>query len=146
MKKSLLFVVLMSFLACKEAPDKNVSLESPTANTETHTVKAQGDFAHSVYIWLHNPNRTEDRMAFESSLMRFINASVNIQTTHIGVPANTDRDVVDNSYTYSLLLTFKDKAAQDRYQEEPVHKQFIEESSKLWKKILIYDSENIFDK
>lgn len=113
----------------------------------THSTKAEmatlGDFAHTVYFWLHHPENPEDRKAFEASLTNFIDQSPYITTKHIGVPANTNRDVIDNSYTYSLLLTFKDKAIQDLYQEEPAHKQFIAESSHLWSKVLVYDSENI---
>lgn len=102
-----------------------------------------GDYAHTVYFWLHNPDNPDDRKAFEASLITFIDQSPYITTKHIGVPAKTDREVIDTSYTYSLLLTFKDKATQDQYQEEPAHKQFISESSHLWSKVLIYDSENI---
>ncbi|GGG12734.1 hypothetical protein GCM10011344_11810 [Dokdonia pacifica] len=105
----------------------------------------QGDFAHTVYFWLHRPDNPDDRKAFEASLTSFINQSPYITTKHIGVPAATNRDVIDNSYTYSLLLTFKDKAAQDQYQDEPAHKQFIAESSHLWSKVLVYDSEDILE-
>ena len=138
-------VLLLAFMACKESNNSEVSV-TDTIEMEVESTTLQGDFAHSVYIWLNDPDSTEDRMAFESSLTRFIDSSENIMTKHIGVPADTDREVIDNSYTYSLLLTFKDKAAQDRYQQEPAHKQFIAESSKLWKKILVYDSENFYAK
>lgn len=107
-------------------------------------VPIPGDYAHTVYFWLHNPDHSEDRKAFEASLRAFIDQSPYITTKHIGVPAKTDRAVIDTSYTYSLLLTFKDKATQDLYQEEAAHKQFIAESSHLWSKVLIYDSENIY--
>jgi len=103
-----------------------------------------GNFAHTVYFWLKNPDNAADRVAFETSLRKFIDASEFIQTKHIGTPAKTDRDVIDNTYTYSLLLTFVDKATQDKYQEEPNHKKFIEESSSLWKKVIVYDSENTY--
>jgi hypothetical protein len=106
-------------------------------------VPTPGDFAHTVYFWLHNPDNQDDRKAFEASLTNFIDQSPYITTKHIGVPASTDRDVIDHSYTYSLLLTFKDKATQDQYQEEPAHKQFIAESSHLWSKVVVYDSESI---
>ncbi len=108
--------------------------------------KLPGPFAHSVYIWLKNPASEADRVAFEQSLLKFVNASEFIVTKHIGLPAETGhRDVVDDSYTYSILLTFKNKRDQDSYQEEAVHKQFIEESSHLWTKVLVYDSENILN-
>ena len=103
----------------------------------------QGNFAHTVFFWLKNPDNNIDRKAFEASLTRFINNSGFIKTKHIGVPAKTDRGVIDNSYTYSLLLTFNSKEDQDKYQDEPNHKKFIEESSSLWTKVVVYDSENI---
>ncbi len=108
--------------------------------------KLPGPFAHSVYIWLKNPASEADRTAFEQSLLKFVNASEFIVTKHIGLPAETGhRDVVDDSYTYNILLTFKNKQDQDSYQDEAVHKQFIEESSHLWTKVLVYDSENILN-
>lgn len=102
----------------------------------------EGNFIHSVYFWLENPDSETDRAAFETSLKKFINNSEFITSKHIGAPASTDRGVIDNTYTYSLILTFKDKATQDKYQEEELHKTFIAESEKLWKKVLVYDSVN----
>ncbi len=105
-----------------------------------------GNFAHTVYFWLKNPSNEADRLAFETSLKKFIDHSPEIQTKHIGLPAKTDREVIDNTYTYSLLLTFANKADQDRYQEDPNHKKFIEESSALWTKVVVYDSQNTYKK
>lgn len=105
-----------------------------------------GNFAHTVYFWLENPESTNDRKAFETSLTKFLDASEFIVTKHVGTPAaTTHREVVDGSYTYSLLLTFKNKADQDAYQDEAVHTTFIEESAHLWTKVVVYDSENILN-
>jgi len=104
----------------------------------------QGDFAHVVFFWLKNPDNQEDRDKFETSLKKFINSSNYIKSKHVGTPADTDRDVIDNTYTYCLIATFKDKADQDKYQEEQVHKVFIEESQDLWEKVVVYDSESIW--
>ena len=103
----------------------------------------QGNFAHNVFFWLKNPDSAVDRAAFEKSLTNFINQSVFIKTKHVGTPAQTDREVIDSTYTYSLLLTFETKKDHDAYQIEPNHKQFIEESSPLWEKVVVYDSVNI---
>ncbi len=118
-------------------------MTSTTVKNETK--KQQGTFAHVVYFWLKNPENQNDRNAFEKSLKNFIENSVYIKTKFIGVPAATDREVIDNSYTYSLLLTFENKSQQDKYQEEAGHKKFIEESSGLWSKVLVYDSESILN-
>lgn len=105
---------------------------------ESEVIK--GDFIHSVYFWLKNPDSQADRAAFEKSLKKFINSSKVIISKHIGVPASTNREVIDNTYTYSLIVSFKNKEMHDKYQEEDVHKTFIGESQNLWKKVLIYDS------
>lgn len=100
-------------------------------------------FKHTVFFWLKEPNNQAHRVAFESSLKKFINSSAYIQTKHIGTPAETHREVIDRSYTYCLSLGFVSKENQDKYQDEGAHKVFIEESSQLWEKVLVYDSVSI---
>jgi hypothetical protein len=64
-----------------------------------------------------------------------------ISQSHFGIPAGTEnRDVVDHSYTYSLLLLFNSQADQDSYQIDPIHLKFVEENSQLWTKVVVYDS------
>lgn len=102
-------------------------------------------FTHVVYFWLHNPDNSEDRQAFESSIKKFMQESEYAGTRFIGIPAGTPREVVDNSYTYSLILTFPSKEAQDAYQKEPAHLRFIEEASHLWEKVQVFDSIGIVE-
>ncbi|WP_373056737.1 Dabb family protein [Zunongwangia sp. H14] len=97
-------------------------------------------FTHVVYFWLNNPDSPEDREAFQTSLQKFMDNSKYAQTKFIGIPAETPREVVDNSYTYSLILTFPSKEIQDKYQKEAAHLTFIEESEDLWEKVQVYDS------
>jgi hypothetical protein len=63
-------------------------------------------FLHTVFFWLKNPAYSTERQRFETSLKKFIDSSRFIKTRHIGVPAKTDRSVIDQSYTYCLSLTF----------------------------------------
>jgi len=102
------------------------------------------NFTHVVYFYLNNPDNSEDRSAFENSLKKFLDTSLYAKTKFIGIPAETPRNVVDNSYTYSLILTFPSKEIQGKYQDEPAHLIFIEESSHLWKKVQVYDSVGIY--
>ncbi|AVR45139.1 stress responsive protein [Christiangramia fulva] len=106
-------------------------------------VKMDKNFTHVVYFWLKNPEKTEDRKAFETSLKKFMKNSKYAQTKFIGVPANTPREVVDNSFTYSLILSFPSREVQDLYQHEDAHLLFIKESEHLWKKVQVYDSVGI---
>ncbi|MDT0650380.1 Dabb family protein [Autumnicola edwardsiae] len=120
-----------------------VFLGASTLSAQEEKMDFDANFSHVVYFWFHNPNNAEDREAFETSLKKFLKNSEYAQTKFIGVPAETPRDVVDNSYTYSLILTFPSKEIQDKYQSEPAHKVFIKESSHLWKKVQVYDSVGI---
>ena len=65
------------------------------------------------------------------------------KTKFIGKPPRASRDVVDGSFTYSLIVTFESAEAQQKYQEEPPHKRFVEESEALWEKVIVYDSQGI---
>ncbi|GAA0720917.1 hypothetical protein GCM10009430_21600 [Aquimarina litoralis] len=97
-------------------------------------------FVHSVYIWLKNPNNQEDRKQFEVALDKFLKTSKYAKTNFVGTPAGTDREVVDNTYTYNIVVTFSSKEEQDLYQKEDAHLLFIEEASSLWNKVQIYDA------
>jgi len=106
-------------------------------------VKAsKGEFAHVVLFWLKNPDNQQERKKFEASLGTFVKNSKYIKSMHFGPPANTDRPVIDNTYTYCMILTFTSKEEQDKYQDEPGHKTFISESEDLWKKVTVFDSVN----
>lgn len=114
-----------------------------TAKAQDQNADFDKNFAHVVYFFLNNPEDPKDRIDFEASLKKFMDSSLYAKTKFIGVPAETSRDVVDNSYTYSLILTFPSKEMQDNYQEEPAHLLFIEEAAHLWSKVIVYDSVGI---
>lgn len=101
------------------------------------------EYVHSVYIWLKNPDNPDDRAAFEASLLKFLKNSKYAQTNYVGTPPKATRDIVDGSFTYNLVVTFSSEEAQASYQDEPAHKLFIQESSSLWNKVIVYDSRTI---
>jgi hypothetical protein len=101
------------------------------------------NYAHTVYFWLHNPDNKEDCKAFETSLGKFLDHSAYAKTKFIGKPPRASREVVDGSFTYSLVVTFESAEAQEAYQKEAPHLVFIEESSKLWNKVIVYDSKGL---
>jgi len=111
--------------------------------TKTNMKEFDSHFAHVVYFWLKNPDSQEDRKAFETSLQKFLDNSAYAKTNFIGTPPKASRDVVDGSFTYSLIVTFESPEAQQNYQDEAPHKLFIEESSNLWEKVIVYDSKGI---
>ena len=100
----------------------------------------QGRFVHHVYFWLNRPDSPEDRAALIAGL-RALSAAPTIRASHIGVPAATDRDVIDRSYAVSWMLLFDSKEDQDRYQVDPIHLKFVKDCSPLWQRVVVYDSE-----
>lgn len=102
-------------------------------------MELSGAFIHHVYFWLHNPNSEED-MAELLDGLRTLSAVTSIKDFHIGKPATTGRDVIDVSYSLSWLLIFESKDAQDSYQVDPIHLEFVERCSWLWEKVVVYDS------
>jgi hypothetical protein len=99
-------------------------------------------FVHHVYFWLKNTGSEEDRAKLIAGLKKLSKAST-IKQFYIGVPAATNRDVIERSYSVSWLLFFDDPADQDSYQTDPIHLKFIEECSTLWKKVVVYDSVDV---
>jgi len=120
----LFFVIVHTTLAQAQEPMKNFD----------------SNFVHSVYFWLKNPENTEDRKAFETSLSTFLNNSKFAKTNFLGTPPKAVRDVVDDSFTYNLIVTFASAEAQEGYQNEAAHLKFIEESKHLWTKVIVYDA------
>ena len=98
-------------------------------------------FVHHVYFWLKNPGSADDRARLLKGLQTLPTINL-IKTAHIGVPADTNRPVIDASYHFSLLLLFNNRQDQDAYQTHPTHLKFVEDCSALWTKVIVYDSVN----
>jgi hypothetical protein len=96
-------------------------------------------FIHHVYFWLDNPDSKEDHAALLAGLQA-LRATPSIEQVHIGIPAATNRDVIDTSYDFSWLCVFPNKEAQDAYQTDPIHLHFVATCKHLWKKVVVFDS------
>ena len=116
-----------------------LALASPGKAKVRMTEESEGSFMHVVFFWLVDDSE-ETHKNFMSELRKFIDKVDLIKTKHIGAPADTDREVIDSTWTYSLILSFDSKKEQDLYQEHQLHKNFIENASSLWKKVQVYDS------
>lgn len=99
-------------------------------------------FVHHVYFWLKKPVTKEVRNKFENALKELVTVETIVEE-HLGIPADTHRDVIDTSYSYSLLLTFRSKEDQEIYQKHPTHLKFIADCQELWEKVVVYDSVSI---
>lgn len=101
------------------------------------------EIEHLVFFWMKNPESDNDRKEFEKAIQKLLSTSVYLKNNHFGKPADIHRAVVDSSYTYCLKVNFENMEEHNKYQIEPSHKTFISEASKLWDRVLIYDSEAI---
>ncbi|MDC6350248.1 Dabb family protein [Zeaxanthinibacter sp. PT1] len=98
-------------------------------------------FVHTVFFWLKNPDSSADRADFEIALATLLRDSKFAKTNFVGVAPKATRDVVDDSFTYQLTLTFESAEAQEGYQTEVAHLKFIEDASSLWEKVVVYDAQ-----
>ena len=103
------------------------------------TIKTKETFVHHVYFWLKNPHNEADKAKLIEGLEKLAKVP-QIKMAHIGIPASTNRSVIDRSYAVSWLLFFENIEDEEIYQKHPIHLKFIEENSHLWEKVIVYDS------
>lgn len=116
------------------------SLVTLTENETPHMI--ENKFIHHVYFWLKNTGSKEDRAKLVEGLQKLSKVTT-IKTFHIGMPADTNRDVIDRSYAISWFVLFDNAADQASYQVDPIHLKFVEECSHLWSKVIVYDSVDV---
>jgi hypothetical protein len=111
-------------------------------NSSISFMKEKG-VIHHVFFWLKNPASQEDKQKLLAGLQTLRQIKT-VKSLYIGVPASTEkRDVVDNSFQVSELMFFDNVAAQQAYQDDPVHKKFVADCSHLWEKVVVYDAQDI---
>ena len=96
-------------------------------------------FVHAVYFWLRDDLTADERARYDAGVASLLGIP---QVRHgwAGVPADTDRPVIDRSYSVGLVMAFDDEAAHDAYQVHPVHDRFREACAGYWTRVQIYDS------
>lgn len=135
-------LVFFTLNSCVQEQAQTITdvVDVSTEKKVTMTTHFDANYAHIVYFWLKNPESATDRKAFETALRLFLETSDYAKTNFIGTPPVASRDVVDDSFTYNLVVTFESAAAQEKYQEEASHKKFIADASHLWEKVIVYDA------
>ncbi len=96
-------------------------------------------FSHVVIFWT-KPEIPDATKALLAGAEKYLKPCPGVLHYHCGQMIPSHRDVVDQSYQVALNLVFEDKAAQDAYQEHPLHVEFVE---KVFKpncaRVLVYD-------
>jgi hypothetical protein len=96
--------------------------------------------SHNVFFWLKEGLSDSDLLEFEKGLDTLLMDRLVINGRY-GKPADTHRDVVENTYTYALSLLFKDTADHNLYQADSVHLAFVEKHSAKWSRVKVFDVE-----
>ncbi len=112
---------------------------SVSEKANANDVSIKNVFIHHVFFWLKEPDNQEARLQFEKGLQELVAVPL-IQSSHIGTPVTSPREVVDDSFTYSYLALFLSKEDQSIYQTHPIHLKFIEDCQHLWEKVIVYDA------
>ena len=95
-------------------------------------------FVHCVYFWLKPDLSNEDREAFHEGI-ESLRAADSVRHLWTGTPADTDRPIIDTTYTFGLIVCFDDKAGHDTYQDHDVHLAFVKKFETFWERVGIYD-------
>lgn len=96
-------------------------------------------FVHTVYFWLKEKDNNEHAELLYAGLKSLATIK-EVKYAYVGKPANTDREVIDRSYDFSITFIFENKVDQDVYQDHPDHHVFINNCSHLWQKVQVYDA------
>lgn len=96
-------------------------------------------FVHTVFFWLKNNEKQEDVQMLHDGLKELAKIDL-IKSAYIGRPADTNREVIDSSFDFSITFIFDNKADQDVYQDHADHHVFINSCNHLWQKVQVYDA------
>lgn len=96
-------------------------------------------FVHAVYFWLRDALSPAELEKFTAGVQS-LRAIEDVDHGYVGVPAATDRAVIERGYSCGLVLIFADQAAHDAYQVHPVHDRFREECGGYWHTVRIFDT------
>ena len=112
-----------------------LGLAASTARAETGKV-----LAHDVYFSLSDAS-PKARAELVAACKKYLTGHEGTVYFSVGtLAADLDRPVNDRDFDVALHVYFEDRAAHDRYQEAPRHKQFIDEQQANWKKVRVFDS------
>jgi hypothetical protein len=96
--------------------------------------------SHDVYFSLNDASPAA-RDALVAACKKYLTGHEGTLAFSAGVlAAELQRPVNDRDFDVALHITFASRAAHEKYQDAPRHKQFIEENQKNWKKVRVFDS------
>jgi heme-degrading monooxygenase HmoA len=96
--------------------------------------------SHDVFFSLNDASPAA-REALVAACRKYLAGHEGVLVFSAGVVASElARPVNDRDFDVALHILFDSKAAHDKYQDAPRHKEFIAEQQKNWKKVRVFDS------
>ena len=99
---------------------------------------------HNAYFWLENPNNLQDKEYFLACLKKFLDVSIYANQAMITQQPKSKNTIVESGYTFSLMVTFDSKRQHELFKEEDAHKDFVNEVSSLWRKVDVFNTEEVW--
>ena len=99
-------------------------------------------FVHCVYFWLREDLTEAEHLRFVEGV-RSLTTIETVRNGFVGRPADTDRPIIDRSYSYGLVVAFENRKGHDAYQEHPAHDEFRDNCAGFWTQVKIYDFETM---
>ena len=96
---------------------------------------------HSVYFYLKPELTPAQRDDFRRQVTTLGSIS-DLEAFYVGTPAPVPpRPVIQTGYDVSITGVFKDVAAHDAYQVDPIHTAFVKNGQPYWSRVEVYDSQ-----
>ena len=98
-------------------------------------------FTHVVRFWVKPETSETEKSSLLTDCTELLSKIPGIKFISAGVPAASEREVVDTSYDVGMCIVFDTSAQHDVYQTHPIHLKFISRNKALWKRVRVVDFE-----
>jgi quinol monooxygenase YgiN len=105
-----------------------------------NAIAAEPQVAHMVYFKLKDHSEAATNK-FLAGCHKYLDKHEGTVYFSVGTLAkDLVRDVNDTDFDVALHMVFKNRAAHDKYQDDPRHSQFIDEFKDSWAGVRVFDS------
>jgi hypothetical protein len=117
-----------------------VALASPLVIEATGAGAVEPQLAHMVYFKLKDNSGANRARLVAACKLLLTNHPGTVSFATGTLAGDFTREVNDRDFDVSLHLVFTNKAAHDKYQDDPRHLKFVEENKENWEKVRVFDS------
>ncbi|KFF04116.1 Dabb family protein [Flavobacterium reichenbachii] len=128
------FIVSTAIAAISTGAMANVLGSEPLVNTEKKF------YNHYLLFWLKK-DLSEKQVEDFAQFFRDLSKLPYLKSIHYGKPANSSpRAVLDNSFSYNVVMTFDSLDDLETYGKLPEHLAIVKKYSVFWDKMQVHDS------